>query len=195
MARRLCSASVAAFAAVTLFIAGPAAAQLPASPAGSETQRTAVGALDFMDGEWRGEAVITMPGGRMVLTQTERVGSVLGGSVKVIEGRGYAADGSTRFNAFAILSWDERAGRYGFRSYANGYSGDYPFERTEDGFRWETPAGPTAKIQYAATIRDGVWHEVGDYVAEGQPPRRFIEMHLTRVGDSTWPAEGAVSPH
>lgn len=188
---------VSAVAAATLAVVGlssPAAAQLPASPTGSEAQRAAVGALDFLDGEWRGEAVITMPGGRMVLTQTERVGGLLGGSVKVIEGRGYAADGATQFNAFAIVSWDERTGRYGFRSYANGYSGDYPFERTEDGFRWETPAGPNAKIQYVATIRDGVWHEVGDYVAEGQPPRRFIEMRLTRVGDSSWPASGAVSP-
>jgi hypothetical protein len=195
MIRRLHSASAAAVAAFALFVAAPAAAQVPASAAGSEAQRTAVGALDFMDGEWRGEATVTMPGGRIVLTQTERVGSLLGGSVKVIEGRGYAADGSTQFNAFAVVSWDERAGRYGFRSYANGYSGDYPFERTEDGFRWETPAGPNARILYVATIRDGVWHEVGDFVAEGQPPRRFIEMRLTRVGDSTWPAGGAVSPH
>lgn len=194
MIRRLRSVFAAALAVAAFSVAFPTAAQVPPTPTGSEAQRTAVGALDFLDGEWRGEAVITMPGGRKVLTQTERVGSLLGGSVKVIEGRGYAADGATEFNAFAIISWDERAGRYGFRSYANGYTGDYPFERTEDGFRWETPAGPNAKIRYVATIRDGVWHEVGDYVADGQPPRRFIEMRLTRVGGSTWPAGGAVSP-
>jgi hypothetical protein len=194
MNRRLQTVPVAALAAFVLCAAVPASAQVPASPTGSEAQRTAVGALDFMDGEWRGEAVITGPEGRLVLTQTERVGPLLGGSIKVIEGRGYAPDGSTRFNAFAIISWDERAGRYGFRSYANGYSGDYPFAPAEDGFRWETPAGPNVKIQYVATIRDGVWHEVGDYVVEGQPPRRFIEMRLTRVGDSGWPAGGAVSP-
>lgn len=172
----------------------PTVAQVPAQPAGSEAQRQAVAALDFLDGEWRGEAVVHGPGGPMTLTQTERVGSMLGGSVKVIEGRGYAADGSTQFNAMAVLSWNEREGRYGFRSYANGYSGDYRFERTEDGFRWETPAGPNARIQYTAVIRDGTWHEVGDYVAEGQPPRRVIEMNLRRVEDSDWPAGGAVSP-
>ena len=69
---------------------------------------------------------------------------MLGGSIKVIEGRGYAADGSTQFNAMAVVSWNEREGRYNFRSWANGFSGDYKFERTEDGFRWETPAGPNA---------------------------------------------------
>lgn len=169
-------------------------AQVPMQPAGSAAQREAIGALDFLDGEWRGEAVVHSPGGSITLTQTERVGPMLGGSIKVIEGRGYAADGSTHFNAMATVSWDARNNRYGFRSYANGYSGDYPFERTEDGFRWETPAGPNAKIQYVAVVKDGTWHEVGDYVVEGQPPRRMIEMRLTRVGDSAWPAANPVAP-
>ncbi len=193
MSGRLRSFFAASAASALLAWASAPAAQVPAQPAGSEAQRAAVGALDFLDGEWRGEATVTGPGGRMTLTQTERVGSLLGGSIKVIEGRGYAADGSTQFNAMAVLSWDERAGRYGFRSWANGHTGDYAFERTEDGFRWEIPAGPNAKVHYVAVVRDGTWHEVGDYVAEGQPPRRIIEMRLTRVGDTTWPAGGAVS--
>ena len=185
-----------AFAAalLTLPLAPAAFAQVPAQPEGTPAQREAMAALDFMNGEWRGEAVTYTPNGRMTLTQTERVGPMLGGSIKVIEGRGYSADGHTEFNAMAILSWDARTGRYAFRSWANGYSGDYPFERTEDGFRWETPAGPNARIQYVATVRDGTWHEVGTYVAEGQPPRPFVEMTLTRISDSTWPAAGAVAP-
>lgn len=179
--------------ALSLLAAPPAVAQTQ-RPAGSDVQRERVGALDFLNGEWRGTATTTMPGHTTVLTQTERVGPLLGGSVKLIEGRGYAADGTTQFNAFAILSWDERAGKYSFRSYANGYTGEYSFELTGDGFRWEMPAGPNAKIRYVATVRDGTWHEVGDYVAEGQPPRRFIELRLTRVGDTDWPGAGAVSP-
>lgn len=169
-------------------------AQAPASPDGSAAQRAAIARLDMLDGEWRGEATIHSPQGPMTLTQTERVGSMLGGSIKVIEGRGYAADGSTEFNAMAVVSWDARAGRYGFRSWAQGYSGDYPFEVTEDGFRWESPAGPGAKIEYVAVVRDGTWHEVGTWIAEGQPPRQFIEMRLTRIGDTDWPAGGAVDP-
>ena len=177
-----------------ILIGAPAAAQVPVQPAGSAVQREAVGALDVLDGEWRGQAIVHGPGGAETLTQTERVGSLLGGSIKVIEGRGYAADGSTVFNAMAVLSWDEREGRYRFRSWANGFSGDYRFERTEDGFRWETPAGPNARIEYVATIRDGTWHEVGTYIAEGQPPRPMIDMRLTRIGDTDWPAGGAVEP-
>ena len=182
-----------AAALLTVPVVG-AHAQMPASPNGSEAQRAAMDRLAFLDGEWRGQATVHGPAGPMTLTQTERVGSMLGGSIKVIEGRGYAADGSTQFNAMAMVSWDARAGRYGFRSYAQGFSGDYVFEATDDGFRWETPAGPNAKMQYVAVVRDGTWHEVGTYVAEGQPPRQMIEMRLTRVGDTDWPAGGAVSP-
>lgn len=181
--------------AALLIAAPPAAvAQVPMQPAGSAAQREALAALDFLDGEWRGQAIVHGPGGTETLTQTERVGSMLGGSIKVIEGRGYAADGSTVFNAMAVVSWDEREGRYRFRSWANGFTGDYRFERTEDGFRWETPAGPNARIEYVATIRDGVWHEVGTFFMEGQPPRQMIDMRLTRIGDTDWPAGGAVPP-
>lgn len=181
-------------AAVLLAAPVAAQAQMPASPAGSPAQREALDRLALLDGEWRGTATIYSPSGTMVLTQTERVGPMLGGSVRVIEGRGYAADGTTQFNAMAIISWDARAGKYGFRSYAQGYSGDYAFEPTEDGFRWETPAGPGAKIQYVAVVKDGTWHEVGTWVAEGQPSREMIDMRLTRVGDGGWPAAGAVDP-
>lgn len=183
-----------ALAAVLLAAPVAAQAQMSASPNGSEAQRAAIDRLDMLDGEWRGEATIHGPHGTMTLTQTERVGSMLGGSIKVIEGRGYAADGTTQFNAMATVSWDARAGRYGFRSYAQGHSGDYAFEVTDDGFRWETPAGPGAKIEYVAVVRDGTWHEVGTWVAEGQPRRPMIEMRLTRIGDTDWPAGGAVDP-
>ncbi|MDP1777193.1 MAG: hypothetical protein Q8K90_01095, partial [Brevundimonas sp.] len=183
-----------ALAAVLLAAPVVAQAQMSASPNGTEAQRAAIDRLDMLDGEWRGEATIHGPHGTMTLTQTERVGSMLGGSIKVIEGRGYAADGTTQFNAMATVSWDARAGRYGFRSYAQGYSGDYAFEVTDDGFRWETPAGPGAKIEYVAVVRDGTWHEVGTWVAEGQPRRPMIEMRLTRIGDTDWPAGGTVDP-
>lgn len=175
--------------------AQPASAQYVAQPTGSPEQRQAIGSLDFLDGEWRGTAVITGPGGQTeTLTQTERVGSLLGGSIKVIEGRGYAADGSTQFNAMAVISWNAAGARYGFRSYAQGFTGDFKFERTDDGFRWETSAGPGATMRYVAVVKDGTWHEVGDYVAEGHPPVRTIEMRLTRIGDTTWPAGSPVSP-
>ena len=43
-----------------------------------------------IDGVWRGAATATQPdGSRHAFVQTERLGPFLGGSVKMIEGRGY----------------------------------------------------------------------------------------------------------
>lgn len=184
----------APLAALALSVAPVAVLAQEQNPAGTQAQRDAMASLAFLDGEWRGTATITSPQGRQTLVQTERVGPHLGGSIRVIEGRGYAPDGSTAFNALAVIAWDPNRNAYTFRSYAQGYHGDYPFEATEDGFRWQTPAGPGATIQYVATVKDGRWHEVGHYVREGQAPLPFIEMDLTRVGDTDWPAALAVAP-
>ncbi|WP_296820190.1 DUF1579 domain-containing protein [Brevundimonas sp.] len=181
------------FSAV-LALSAPGLAMAQAmNPAGSDEQRQQVADLSFLDGEWRGEAVIfNRDGSRTTLTQTERVGPLLGGSIRVVEGRGYDAAGVTVFNAMAVISWDEREDRYRFRSWANGHDGDFRFERTDTGFVWEVPAGPGAVVRYTATVQDGVWHEVGAYMREGMEPRPTIEMTLRRIGESDWPAGGAV---
>ena len=55
---------------------------------------------------WRGPAVIHAPQGRRTSTQTERVGPMLGGSIRLIEGQGYAADGApTPSQAFSGRVW------------------------------------------------------------------------------------------
>lgn len=78
------------------------------------------------------------------------------------------------------------------RSYAQGRMGDFLVTPTEKGSTWEIPAGP-ATIRYAATVADGAWHEVGDRVMSGQPPFRFFEMNLKRIGDTKWPAGDPVA--
>jgi hypothetical protein len=157
-----------------------------------EAQRKAMGALAFMDGVWRGSAWTLRPTGeKHNVTQTERIGPFLEGAVKVIEGRGYEADGKVAFNALGIVSYDPGKKGYSMRSYAMGHAGDFVLTPTADGFSWEIPAGPMT-IRYTAVIKDGTWREVGDRIMPEKEPVRFFEMNLTRVGDSTWPAGGAV---
>ncbi len=160
-----------------------------------QAQREAIDKLRFLDGTWRGPAwTLTPDGQRREVTQTERVGPFLGGAVKVVEGRGYAADGTVAFNAFGIISFDPEKKAYAMRSYAMGHATDFPVTVTPVGFGWERPAGPNAVVKYVATVKDGTWFESGDYVAQGQPPRRILEMTLKRVGDTTWPAADPVAP-
>lgn len=72
-----------------------------------------------------------------------------------------------------------------------GRSGDFALTPSADGYVWEIPAGPMI-IRYTAVIKDGAWREVGDRIAPGKDPVRFFEMNLKRVGDTTWPAAGAI---
>lgn len=171
-----------------------AAQERPDPAALMAAQREAMAKLAFMDGAWRGPASTTLPSGeKHDVTQTERIGPLLGGTVKVIEGRGYGPDGRSAFNALGIISYDVGKRAYTMRSYAMGHAGDFPVTLTADGFTWSIPAGPTT-IRYSAVVKDGTWTEVGDRIAPGKDPERFFEMRLTRVGDSDWPGVGAVPP-
>ena len=183
-------------AALSLGIASVAPAQGRPDPAALiAAQRDAMKSFAFMDGVWRGPAWTLLPSGaKHEITQTERIGPMLDGSIKVIEGKGYEADGRSGFNAFATISFDMTAKVYRFRSHAQGMAGDFVITPTADGYVWEIPAGPQMTIRYTAVVKGEDFHEVGDRVVPGQPPLRIFEMRLKRVGDTTWPAGDAVSP-
>jgi hypothetical protein len=184
--------------ALLILSAGGAATSLgqgrPDPAALTAAQRQAIGRLAYLDGVWRGTGWMILPTGeKTTFTQTERIGPFLDGSIRLLEGRGYGPDGSLMFNSFAAISFDPQAGSYKMRSYAMGHAGDFAFRPTADGFTWEILAGPTT-IRYTADFKDGVWHEVGDRIPPGQEPVRFLEMTLKRVGDTDWPAAGAIGP-
>jgi len=173
--------------------ATPLAAQTRPDPVALQAaQREAMGAFARMDGIWRGPAWSVTPQGRHEIVQTERIGTFLGGSVRVIEGRGYNEDGSVGFNALGIISFNPATRAYSMTSWAQGHAGAFPIRPTADGYEWEIPAGPGATIRYAATIRDGTLREVGYRIAGDAPPQQIFEMNLRRIGDTDWPAGGAV---
>ena len=177
------------FAVAALALASPLAAQTRPNPAALiAAQREAMAAFARMDGVWRGPAWTNTPNGRHDIMQTERIGPFLGGSVKVIEGRGYNADGSVGFNALGVISFDPASSRYTITSWALGNAGAFPIRPTPDGYVWEIPAGPGATIRYTATIRDGTLREIGERIVGDAAPVQFFEMNLRRVGDSSWPA-------
>lgn len=166
----------------------------PTPAARIAAQREAMAPLARMDGVWRGPAWILLPSGeKHVSTQTERIGPFLDGSVKVIEGRSYDAEGKVTFNAFGTISYNPATHAYTLHSHALGNVGDFVLKPTADGYVWEIPAGP-ATIRYTAVIKDGAWREVGDQIVPGKEPVHIFEMNLKRVGDTDWPAGGAVPP-
>lgn len=184
----------AAVAAAALTASVPAHAQF-VSEADKAERTEAMARLSFMHGEWSGPATGTNPGGNSYsLTQTERIGPMLGGDILVIEGRGYNDDGSTAFNAFAVISYDPSSDAYEMRSYALGMAGTFPVTLTEDGYVWEIPAGPGGTIRYTSHFSGDTFREVGEYVMTSGQAWPTFEMNLTRRGDTDWPAAGAVQP-
>jgi hypothetical protein len=186
-----------AFLSLTLLsltlASAPLAAQTPPDPAARMTaQRAAMTRLAAMDGVWRGLAWTLTPAGRHEVTQTERIGPFLGGSVRMIEGRAYLPDGSVGFNALGVISFEPGTGAYTLSSWALSRSGDFPLRLTDSGYVWEIPAGPGAIIRYTATIESGHWREIGERIAGNAPPLQIFEMNLTRVGDGDWPAGSPV---
>jgi len=183
--------------ALLLLLAGapPARAQGRPDPAKLiAAQQEALARLAFMDGVWRGTAWTLLPSGeKHTITQTERIGPFLDGSVKVIEGRGYDPDGKVTFNAFGTVSYSPATKTYTLHSHAMGSVGDFAVTPLAEGFIWEIPAGPMT-LRYTATIKGGTWFEVGDRIQAGKEPVRFFEMTLERGGGTPWPAAGALPP-
>jgi hypothetical protein len=185
--------TVLSLAVLGLTFASPLAAQPQHDPAAAvAAQRQAMAPLARMDGVWRGPAWSVTQAGRRELTQTERIGTFLDGSVRVIEGRGYNADGSVGFNALGIISFNQATNSYTISSWAQGRNGVFPFRVTADGYEWEVPAGPGITIRYTATVTADTLREVGYLVRGEAPPMQIFEMNLRRVGSTDWPGAGAV---
>jgi len=177
---------------------GSAAAAQPGSPpdlaAGPwdppsriEAERKAMVALAFLDGEWRGEAQTDT----RKIVHTERAGTLLDGSIRLIEGHSYDSAGKTGFNALGIISYDPVQHSYSMHSYAMGFASDFPLEVRADGYSWTLPQGPGGPVRYTATVRNGEWVEIGERIAGGA---KVFEMRLKRIGPGGWPNAGAVRP-
>lgn len=192
--RRIIAALISVLIGSGLFATSPAIAQ-EADVAALSAQKEAMRPLDKLNGQWRGTAwAVDRSGKRTDMIQTERVGPMLDGSIKLVEGRGYTLDGELVFNAFAVISYDPAKKTYSMKTFAQGRGGEFPITVTDEGFSWSIPAGPNASIRYTAVVKGDSWIESGEYVAEGRPPLKFIEMNLKRIGDSDWPAAGSVGP-
>ncbi len=177
--------------AVALCVAAPVSAQ-QADPAVLAAQKAALDKLAMLDGEWRGTASVFTPSGqKFSITHTERVGPMLGGTIRVVEGRSYMPNGMSPFHAFAVISYDAAGKRYTMRSYAQGHQGDFALTLTDDGFSWGMTGADGVPIRYRAVIKDGRWVETGERIVDGKPVK-YMELDVTRFADSSWPAAGAV---
>jgi hypothetical protein len=96
-------------------------AQIPQNP-NLEAQRNAMERLDFLVGEWSGQATVARgPGVFVELSQTEKAQFKLDGLVLMIEGIGRTkTDGQLVVQALGLISFDDVSGSYRMRAYNDG---------------------------------------------------------------------------
>jgi hypothetical protein len=144
--------------------------------------------VDFLVGQWQGEATIQMgPGKPQRVVQTENVQSKLGGKVLLIEGLGKRKNddgtvGEVVHDALAVLSWDDAKKSYRFSGYTAQYGAMETTLDVSDGpvavWAMDVPGG---KTRYTITLTEkGEWHEVGEFSRDGSKWMKFFEMTLTK---------------
>lgn len=144
--------------------------------------------LDFLTGDWKGEASISMePGGKTQAVQTERVRTKAGGQVLLIEGLGReklaeGGAGKVVHDALAVISWDEATKKYQMQTWTERGGVQAWLEAADKKVVWgfDTPQG--AKIRYTIWLDEqGQWVETGEYSADGKSYVLFFDMKLAKV--------------
>ena len=168
---------VAALAATA--VSAGAQAQPASSPAALEKMK----ALEFLAGEWRGDAWMQMgPDRRETAQQHELVEWKAGGEVLLIQGRG-ESEGKPVHQAMATITWDPRASRHEMWTYRAGSGSVRPsIEVGDRRVVWGFDV-PNGKVRYTITLdAEGRWVEIGEHSADGGSTwRQFFGMTLRRV--------------
>jgi hypothetical protein len=145
-------------------------------------------ALDFLIGEWTGEASIQMgPGKREVVLQTEKVTLKAGGKALLIEGLGRrklenGSAGDVVHDAVALVSWDKTKKTYRFDAHvAQQESVDTTLNLTAPNTAVWGLDTPNGKVRYTIRLTEkGEWNEVGEFSRDGEKWMKFFEMMLTK---------------
>lgn len=149
--------------------AEPAPAPAP-PPRDLAAQSKAMADIAFLRGRWLGRGERTPPSGaRYSYAQTMLVEPKAGGIILAIEGlslREGSAAAPPGTGSYAVISYDERARKYRFRSFGFGEMIDADAELVGPGvFRWTT-AGPLAFRFTVDGSKPGLWSETGERSAD-----------------------------
>jgi hypothetical protein len=156
--------------------------QLPRVP-DTESQRAAMRKLNFLIGKWTGEARILRGGESLELLQTEEADYKLDGLVLMIEGIGRnKADGKPALQALGTISYDDAARTYDMRAYNDGHYLETEVKLAEYGkeMMWGFALGEIKTSSILRIDGAGDWTEHHEILIGSQPPRKFMEVRVSR---------------
>ncbi|MDZ4707456.1 MAG: hypothetical protein SH818_03555 [Saprospiraceae bacterium] len=143
--------------------------------------------LAFMEGEWQGLGWMMTQGGNQSSNILEKVECRQGCTVLVVTGLGTKTDSITKetktvHDAFGVISYDNKAGKYMMRAYRNGEVTDAAIEFLNDKtIRWSmvTPQGGTVRFTTDFT-ESNKWKEMGEFSRDGNSWMKIMEMELLK---------------
>lgn len=170
---------------LAFLLSAPLAAQDPQAQARVARAREVLAPIAEIVGRWEGDADAMVGRGEMLLIrQLEDVVWGASGTVILIRGTGLSTEAATRgdtiFEAAAVLWVDETTGAPKMRTHRDGRSVDAEIEIRPDTVIWGFPV-PGGRVRYTIALTDDTWYEIGEYLREGSPAIKTIEMRLRRV--------------
>ncbi|MEZ4972200.1 MAG: hypothetical protein R2820_02770 [Cyclobacteriaceae bacterium] len=149
----------------------------------SKQCKDAMNELSYFIGDWKGQANVMTQNGELIVDQTERIESALGGVAILIEGIGRVHN-EIEFNALGIINFDPFTKQYKLRSYLKeGLATDAYFKVLEPNkYEWGFDAQAAGKFRYTIKIDPSkrTWNEVGEMSRDGNAWMKIIELNLVK---------------
>jgi hypothetical protein len=150
-----------------------------------EAQPTAMKKLEFLVGEWSGEAtVLRGPGQFAEMAQTESAHFKLDGLVLMIEGVGRAKpDGKVSLQALGLISFDDEIGAYKMRAFNDGRWLETEVKMADSGnsISWGFSVGAFKTATVLRINENGEWTEHGELIIGERPPQKMMDLKVRRI--------------
>jgi len=173
---------------VILFLAfGWIIAAQPSQTPNIEAQRSAMKRLEFLVGEWSGEAsVLRGPGLMVELRQTERAEFKLDGLVLVVEGVGRTkSDGKLALQALGLITYDDTAGNYRMRAYNDGRWLETDVKLLDGkSLEWGFSFGEIRTNSVLHINEKGEWTEHAEITIGTRAPQKLMDLVVQRVSQN-----------
>ena len=156
----------------------------PAPVPNLEAQRAAMRKLNFLVGDWAGEAsALRGPLLWVELAQTEEVRYKLDGLILVIEGVGRTKpEGKPVLQALGIISYDDVSSRYHMRAFNDGrfLETEIKLQEAGEGMTWGFVLGEIRTSSVMRINDKGEWTELHEITMGSQPPKELMQVVVRR---------------
>lgn len=147
-------------------------------------QRAAMAKLNFLIGNWSGDARMFRSGSEpLELVQTESAEYKLDGLLLEINGVGRTkSNGTLALQAFGIISYEDDRQAYHFRAFNDGRWLETDVQLADDGkgISWGFRVGEIRTSSIMRIAANGNWTEDHDITVGTQPARKLMEVDVSR---------------